>query len=239
MKKMFTWILLSILFVSCSSDEKSIDAATGSIEYLRTTDPDPSNTANPQDSVGLVYSDLLNEYYNTEVKPASLDSLLVYLATLSDTNPKFLLWKGNSYQVPDNAHITSILQDPSASLSNSIAQSDISEEAQNSLTAFVDDLLLLCEEEEEYTLIHEFITSYEDSVITNGSYSTSEKQFILVTTSVLRYSTHAKKKRPKKNTDPEWALMVGNFTGAIEGASEDRASAIMYALAYGIAENDF
>jgi hypothetical protein len=239
MKKMYAWMLLSILWVSCSSDEKSLDTKPGSSEYLRTSDTNPTNVLNPQDSVGMVYSELLNEYYSTEVKPASLDSLLVYLATLSDANPSFLHWKGSGYQVPNNAHITFTLQDPSASLSNSITQSGISEEAQNSLATFVDDLLILCEEEDDYTLIHEYITTYEDSIVTNGNFSTSEKELLLVTTSLLRHSTHAKKKRPKKNTDPEWALMVGNFTGAIEGASEDRASAIMYALAFGIAENDF
>lgn len=239
MKKMYVGMLVSILFVSCSSDEKSLDTTAGSIEYLRTAATDPLNASNPQDSVGIVYSELLDAYYRTKVKPASLDSLLVNLSTLSEAHPDFLRFKESSYQIPGSLYISTLLQDPHESLSSSIAQLGISQEAQNNLTVFVDELLVLCEEEEDYTLIHEYIIAYEDSVVTNMGYTATEKQLLLVTTSLLRHSTHAKKKRPKKNTDPEWALMVGNFTGAIDGASEDRASAIMYALAVGIAENDF
>ena len=59
----------------------------------------------------------------------------------------------------------------------------------------------------------------------------------MTSTSILRFSAYRAKKKPKKNTDPDWLIWVTHVYGAEEGAEENEAKAIVTALVTGIVSN--
>jgi len=97
--------------------------------------------------------------------------------------------------------------------------------------------LSLCETEDDYEVIYNYIVAYETIVLKSTSFTESDKRVALITTSVARHSAYYRKKRPKKNKDPEWDLMVGNIIAATDGAATGIQESVMRALIVGIAQN--
>ena len=118
-----------------------------------------------------------------------------------------------------------------------ISNSLDTEVAKNSLSNFITTVLSLCETEDDYGVIYDYIVAYEATVLKSTSFTERDKQVVLTTTSVARHAAYYRKKRPKKNKDPEWDLMVGNIIAATDGASTGIQESVMRALIVGIAQN--
>jgi len=100
-----------------------------------------------------------------------------------------------------------------------------------SLSGFITSLFLLVEE--EYEDIHDFVVSYELSVINNSEFNDEDKRIILTTSSLSRYSFYYEKKRK----DKDWETSVGNIMAGLSGALENSLTAVNSALVTGIYHN--
>jgi hypothetical protein len=63
-----------------------------------------------------------------------------------------------------------------------------------------------------------------------------DKQVLLSAAAVVRYVSYERKKRPKKNTDPDWDMMVWRIAGSA-GSLSDVQDAIFYSVICGVLEN--
>lgn len=237
MKTIYLCFLFVVLFASCSVEEKEIIQESALRDSVSKTGISPANPFNPYDEVGAVYAEIMSVYYAKDTHPVEVDSVLHQVEAIAFALPAFSSFVG-SYVSPTSASIDSILTAPSDRLVASIADPTLTLKAQLRLSSFVDTTLLYATDESDYAAFYAHATSFEFEVPSDFGYTAYDKQILLMTSSILRYSVYAKKKKPKKNTDPEWDLMVGNITAAIEGAKLSKGSAAVFALVVGIAEND-
>ena len=237
MKTIYLCFLSVVLFVACSDEEKETTQEPVLNVSVSKTSSTPANPFNPYDEVGAIYAETMSVYYAKDTHPVEVDSVLHEVEDIAFTLPAFSSFSG-SYVSPTPAAIDSILTAPSDRLGASILDPTLSLKAQQRLSSFVDTALLYATDESDYAVFYAHATSFEFEVHSDFGYTTYDKQVLLISSSILRYTVYAKKKKPKKNTDPEWDLMVGNFTAAIEGAKISKGTAAVFALVTGIAEND-
>jgi hypothetical protein len=237
MKTIYLRFLLLFLFASCTTEEKDIVQEPVLKSHVSKASVSPSNPFNPYDGVGVLYAELMNIYYTKEIQHQQLDTLFDSVEKIASGLPAFTTVSGD-YVSPTKTAIDSILTAPNDRLAASIFDSRLSLVAQLRLSAFMDAALLYASDGSDYSVFYNHVTSFEFEVQTDFAYTPFDKQVLLISSSILRYTVYAKKKRPKKNTDPEWDLMVGNITAAIEGAKISKGTAAVFALVTGIAEND-
>lgn len=227
--------------MSCSdASDISIDSSTANPNnYLyayRIGDVSPTNPLNPYDIAGQVHSELYAAYYEDDSLPVELSDVINRVLIVSNENETFVSLSNTSYLI-DSTMLSSLLGQISCCSAEIIDNSLATDEAVISFQSFISTLVPLCNEEEDYTIIHSFITSYENFVFESKNIPASDKQVIMISTSIIRFSTYERKKRPKKNTDPEWDLMIGNIIGCVDGASEGIETAVLKSLICGIVEN--
>lgn len=237
MKTIYLCFLFVVLFASCSVEEKENSQDSAVNASVSKTSSTPANPFNSYDQIGELYAEMMSVYYAKDTNPVEVDSVLQQVETIAFTLPAFSGVSG-SYVSPAVAAIDSIRTAPNDRLVASIFDSALTLKAQLRLRSFVDTALLYATDESDYSVFYTHTTTFEFEVQSDFDYTTYDKQVLLITSSILRYTVYAKKKKPKKNTDPEWDLMVGNFTAAIEGAKISKGTAAVFALVTGIVEND-
>jgi hypothetical protein len=133
--------------------------------------------------------------------------------------------------------VVDIVLQPSGFQDDIINASISDSNARASFKTFITDLLIACEEEDDYQVLYDTIVAYEAGIYNNTLLSVEDKSTILITTSVTRHLVYARKKKPKKDKDPEWQYMVGNIFATLDGADDSIEDAIMKGLVTGIVEN--
>lgn len=223
---------------SCTAEENGLEPQPAYQNLYSKTGQHPSNLSNPYDSTGALYLELLYLYYDKETNAENLDTLLSAVESIAFGYPGFTPFYSN-YTSPDLLVISSMINDPERTMENLVADSGLSLKGQLSWYDFTDTVISYIEGNLDYSALHQYIITYETEWGLDFTYTATDKQLLLVSSSIIRHSIYAKSKKPKKNTDPEWDLMIGNFTAAMEGAKHSKGTAIIYALVTGIAENDF
>ena len=238
------FILCLVVFPFCmscddASDISIISGTANANNYLFTNkigDVSPANPLNPFDIAGQVHTELYAAYYEDDSLVVDLSDVLHRVLLVSNQNETFVSLSNTSYLI-DITTLSSLIAQIDCCSAEIIDNSLATDEAALSLQSFISTLVPFCEEEADYSIIHSFITSYENNVLESKNIPVLDKQVILITTSIIRYSTYERKKRPKKNTDPEWDLMIGNIIGSVDGASEGIETAVLKSLICGIVEN--
>jgi hypothetical protein len=118
-----------------------------------------------------------------------------------------------------------------------IGASNLSPLAKTSFSNFLITMVSLYEAETDATKIANVVIKYEETVIGNALLGDNDKRVILTSTSILRFSAYRAKRKPKKNTDPDWLIWVTHVYGAEEGAEENLEKAILMGLVTGIVSN--
>lgn len=242
--KFFSLCLLSfLLFISCSpSTDSDTSAVLNNTTLSRTVDLGydlpARNPANPYDDAGQIHNELLLTYYYADHQPQDFDTIVSTLTGMANNNLSFMaLTKNVPYVFTSQEKVLYLLNHLDSSLTDVLAVSLDHPDAKSSLRDFIQSLLLFCETEEDYHLIHAFIIGYEDSVLNASLWSAEDKRVVLTTTSIVRHSVYARKKRPKKNKDPEWQYLVGNIVASLDGADESMEEAVLRGLVAGVVEN--
>ena len=203
MKKVFLFLAIlmcysiSLILQSCSTDsESTIDNAPNSFEkrthYSKYNSISsriiPANSANPYDEAGRrLYKQKSYVILQNLQKGSVISSV-----KSSDTNSL------------SSGKVLPILSD---SLSELVANWDLSVEAKLSFSRFINSLLLLSKTEERYEVLYDFIVAYEASVLINEAFTGNDKEVVLTNSSVVRYETYEESITPPKNKDPDWTIL--------------------------------
>ena len=203
MKKVFLFLVLlmcysiSLILQSCSTDsEPTIDnvpnsfekAKLNAIKNSKSRVEIPANSGNPFDDEGQA----LYKQGSYPILKISRKGSVTSKVKSSDSNSVA------------SSKVLVILSD---SLSEIIANWDVSVEAKLSFSRFINSLLFLSKTEERYEVLYNFIIHYEASILTSETFSENDKEVILTNSSVVRYETYEESITPPKNKDPDWTIL--------------------------------
>lgn len=223
--------------LSCSSDHglTTHESSTGYSAKFGTVLP--NNDANPYDEAGLLYDELFDSYYVNGKFSDTIYQIISEVENLAETNANFNLIKGSSYQNIFSTRIEYLLQHPSTCVNDVVSASSMSTAGKTSLITFVTTFNTYITTENNCDSIYKKVIDYEDAVLLDSSLTKIDNRIILTTTSIARHSVYRARKKPKKNTDPDWIIFIGNIIAATEGAEYGSAEAVTMALVTGIAQN--
>lgn len=236
MKNYFILLVYALLFISCESTE-SEKITSEVIQYNRSSnDLPPANSSNDYDFVGQVHHDVLYSYYLDSISPTATDSIIKMVNLKASNHAYFDNFLLEDYDLIPESRIVYLVSNSTA-FESIVTDLPLSTQAKTDFRLFVSTVLSKLDSGVDYLEIHDFVVSYESSLAASSNYTTSEKEYLLIVTSIIRHSVYAKEKRPKKNTDPDWDWLTANITGAVEGAQYGKSQAILTALKAGIIEN--
>lgn len=238
--RIFVFLLLSssFAFFSCSSESTEVQTANLTSDTLaKRNNQLPAHSANVYDHVGVLHNELLSSYYNTSQLPDNLRDIMNRLDSVAQEHEDFGNLAIHGYEAPDLVRVNYILTHQITCTTDVISKLDVSVDAKTSLSNFISAVLSFSTTEDDYGVIYAFIVEYELDVIRSVQFNTADKEVLLTLSSIARHSLYAKKKRPKKNMDPDWDVLISNIIASTEGVDSGAASAVMYGLAAGIAEN--
>jgi hypothetical protein len=238
MKNYLIILLYAVLFASCESTETELTSTEVSHFSKKTQDTTPLNPANTFDNVGQVHYDLLRSYYANSFLPKSSDSIVGQVNLKASAHPFFDGFLITDYNLVPLSRIDMIVANSEYEFSSIVANLPLTTETKNDFSAFVATVLSKVDHDVDYEAIYNYVVLYESTLQDSKDISASEKEYLLSVTSIIRHSVYAKRKRPKKNTDPDWDWLTANITGAVEGAQYGKSHAILTALKAGIIENN-
>lgn len=233
MKNLKVWLLvLPFITIACSDDytdepnESSYKSKSAKKSLAAIS---PANASNPYDSAGMIHNEILDILDETDSSSQSVEQITVLIDSISEAHPELML-SANSALSPMVPEINWLISSNS-SPSTILADSSLSPEARISFLAFLSSLSLASAS--PYEDIHTIIVSYEAIVLGSNILSTADKQIILTSTSVARYSVSRKKRK-----DEDWDTSVTNIVAASRGAQQNSALGLKMAATVGIYQNN-
>lgn len=246
MKKICSCLLILTYFTSCDDIDTNvidipatISAGTVSHEAAmhRGITEMPANSDNPFENVGRIYDAMLTECYASGSVPTGIPAISDKVNLVANNTPGFNVLKGETYHNVQQERVSYIIGHPMTCIADISNATGLSAAGKSALILFINTILIADAKETEFKPIYEYTCDFEASVLSNASLNAKDKRVILIISSISRYSIFKAKKRPKKNTDPDWTILIANLTGAAYGADFDMAEAITTALVCGVAQN--
>jgi hypothetical protein len=244
MKNIHSCFVIILLFfttgfgvVSCTSDATTPIPKQQTVSY-KTEKALPSYSNNPYDDAGWLHTELLQIYHLQSNNGGAVTQILEDILLIANTNTAFNSIKGSSYTGVSSGRIQYILDHQSTCVSDIISSSSMSNSAKLSLTDFITSFDLFFNAGNESDDLYQKVVDYETTVLQNSGFTSNDKRIILTTTAITRHSSYLARKKPKKNTDPDWTILIGNIVAAVDGAEDSTANAVVAALVAGIAQND-
>jgi hypothetical protein len=234
--KIYYYFALALFFISCddTSIKEQNDSTVTHFKIAKEKEELPFNSANPFDEAGTIHNEILTNYYTHYPLLTDTDSIIDLFHWKAKEHSFFSSLTASPI-LPNELDM--LLKEPDIVLQDFLESSDLSEKAKISLNGYIETLLDYADSSEDYAVIYDYITTYENTIETDALYSSDEKAVILTITSITRHSVYMKKKRPKKNTDLDWDWLTTNIIGATAGANGNTQKAIYTALVAGIIEN--
>jgi len=234
MKKLYSCLLILTFFISCDNAPETTKNPNLS---NRIASEVPGNAANPYDEAGWVHNALFESYYEMGSKPTTVSGIINKVQALADANSDFTGIKTSSYQPVSVVRVQYLLDHKNTCITDVISASSLTTKAKLSLSTFITSLIVVFDTETNCDVLYKFVADYEKEILNDSLLTAKDKQIMLITTSVARHTTYLAKKKPKKNTDPDWTILIGHVIAASEGAEDGSAKAVMMALVTGIAQN--
>jgi len=233
MKNIITCALALCLATACTSpgSEQPHTSLSG-----RKDANEPANPANPYDAAGRMQDALLDAYYAAPPAYADAGKVAERINALTGELPEAS--KASAAEGFTGIAGSDIDQALGAQNAAGIAANaaGLSAPAKNALAAIsgkVLDYLAAGDPDGAMDALYDF----EDATAANADFSEADRRTLLTSGSVMRYSVARKKKRAKKNTDPDWNIFIANFSGGAAGADRGTCQAAAGAAAAGIMQN--
>ena len=238
MKTYYSCLFILTFFISCDSNSEiaTQGAASRAISNRNATEL-PGNIDNPYDEAGWIHNELFESYYASGSKPITVSGIVTSVEALADINTNFKTINTSTYHSVSSARVQYILEHKSTCVSDVISNSSLTSGAKLSLTTFINSLVATFETESNCDVLYNYVVAYEKKIINDSSLTTRDKQIILITTSIARHTAYLAKKKPKKNTDPDWTILVGNIIASADGAEYGTSESVIEGLVTGIAQN--
>jgi len=232
MKNLKVWLVfLPLLTIACT-DDSSTEITETAQEFKgvkKKVGISPRNTANPYDLAGSAHNDILDIIDDTSINSYSIEDIAAVIDSISALNPDLALFPNDTTVSSKLSEITWIVNDNDA-ITEVLTTSTLGNSAKSSLTSFVNSLLLATDD--PYEDIYAMIVGYETNVINSTGFTSEEKQILLTTTSVVRYSVYRKKRE-----DKDWDTSVGNIAATVSGAEEGLVLGLKMAVTVGLCQN--
>ncbi|MGC4041913.1 MAG: hypothetical protein QM710_14310 [Flavobacterium sp.] len=207
------------------------------VNYKGKNEKLPENDTNPYDNAGRIYEELFDSYYDGSMLPQEVPHIIERVTTIASANSSFASLSTNGFGTLSSERMQHFATQGNACIPEVLNRSSLTQNAKASFSGFIYSFISLYGTESDVTLLYNAVVKYENSVINTILLTENDKRIILTTTSIVRYSAYRTKKKPKKNTDPDWIIFVGNIVGGADGAEENMCKAIAEALATGIISN--
>ncbi|WP_369764977.1 hypothetical protein [Flavobacterium sp. WC2429] len=226
-------VILPLLIISCTTNAidtvDTIDSKTSGKKSEKGADLiqtlSPENPENVYDYAGKLHNELLETYLSKNYQYSTLAQISEQVEAIVAMNSDVALLNLETSAAVNLEEIQAIVNNPDTKLSETIANSLMTNAAKISLGNFMNAALLW--ENEEFEAIYPSIISYESAVMNNTEFSDEDKRIILTTSSIARYSLYYDKKPPY---DEDWETSVGNRVGGVSGAIDNSLSAISRSL---------
>lgn len=237
MKNIYSCLLILTFFVSCTQDDIEEQEINPAISNKGGGDISPMYNANQYDNAGRLYDEIFDAYYDGTSHSTDVQSVIAEVESIANANISFESINDLGY-VPLTAERVQYLADRNISdIAGIIGTSDLSATAKTSFSNFLLSFVVLYATDIDAVKMYDTIVKYESTVIASNLFTENDKRVILTTTSIVRHTSYRAKKKPKKNTDPDWLISVGHAFGTEEGAEENMAKAIVEGLVTGIVSN--
>jgi len=240
MKKYLFIVLFYLPLASCEpagSDGPLPAHGPGGTYNLKSKPGAPGNPDNAFDYAGLVHNEVLYAYYADTILPATADAISGRVDSIAGLHPYFSGLPVTAHDLVPLGGIEHLSSNGAAGLASVLEGLPLSPQARNGFGLLAVEFLSKVDRGEDYDAIHGLITAYESQTLASPDHTAAEKELLLTATSIMRHSAHAKAKRPKKNTDPDWDWLTANIAGAALGAQYGKEHAVLTALKAGIMEN--
>lgn len=237
MKNIYSCLIILTFFASCADNENTAQEITTTLNNKVGDDILPMYNANQYDNAGRIYDEIFDAYYDGTSRSTDVQSVIAEVESIANANISFENINDLGYE-PLNAERVQYLSDRNISdIAGIIGASDLSATAKTSFSNFLLSFVVLYASDIDAVKMYEAVVKYENTVIASNLFTENDKRVILTTTSIVRYTSYRAKKKPKKNTDPDWLISVGHAFGSEEGAEENSAKAIVTGLVTGIVSN--
>lgn len=199
----------------------------------------PINQANPYDYVGQLHYELYQAYYATQADSlSSFEEVLYDVEVLANKNSNFASIAGINYSFSNVIALDQLLSCKTLCLDTVLVPSSLSAFAQDKAKDFLENFNELFEKHFDSAPVLDYIIQFENEIIASATLSVSDKTLILSATSIARYSTYESKRRPKRNSDPDWDSLITSLHGAFLGDVNSVGDRIVASLVCGIKTNE-
>lgn len=246
MKNLYLCLIIMILTTSCSNDLNTVEETAVNTNFKEDNSSSElltSNSNNPYEKVGLLYRQLSENYYEEENLPSDINDIVKRVEMIVHNYSGFNDLKGNYYQPVTSESVHYIVKNQDILLTENIGNSSLSINGKRSLSTFVVSLAAFIDNGNNCDALFQYIEKYENNILKNSALNANDKKIILVSTAIAKHSNYKLKssheanysnlfaKEPKKNTDPDWDVLVGNIFATTEGTDESIAKALSLSLA--------
>lgn len=232
MKNLKAWLMiLPLLTIACSEETSEPKSLENQSYYdAHRLDREASNISNPFDIAGEAHNAVLETLNETYLDSLSVQDVAAIIDSISSPHLGLAVFPLNISSPSRLLQIDWLIneEDPIQEVFN---YSSLGFTAQLNLKSFISSILL--ESENSFEEIYDSIVHYEDTILNCVQFTTEEKQILLVTTSIIRYSFYYKKRK-----DKDWETNVGNIAAAVLGGEDGLVLAVKMALAVGICQNN-
>lgn len=237
MKNIYSCLIILTFFASCAQDEKADQEINPAVNNRGGADILPAYNANLYDNAGQIYDAIFDAYYDGTSRSTNVQSVITEVESIANANSSFAAINISGYQPLTAERVQYIAGRNVSDVAGIIGASNLSPTAKTSFSNFLLSFIALYASENDAVKMYNSTVKYEGSVIASDLFTENDKRVILTTTSIVRHTSYRAKKKPKKNTDPDWIISVGHVFGAEEGAEEKMAKAIVEGLVTGIVSN--
>ncbi|EIA07426.1 hypothetical protein [Flavobacterium frigoris] len=206
MKNLFLGLFVVLVMISCSTDEygNTVEEVNSvSVQASVSKQLGPANDANPYDEVGKKYGIWLSDYYQIHGYSKTIQDLATQVNYMgAKLKAPDVFGKSNILITEDGISIS--INNPETVVTSILAAGTLSEAAESSLLGFF--VSLIQNKEAEYSLLYDFITTYEAGILDSTNLTRNELETILGITAVTRYALDAE----GGHKDRDWEISVGN-----------------------------
>jgi hypothetical protein len=235
--KVFASIALVLLLASCSPDGIAPAQQQFSVSGLSYKNGAglPANPSNPEDFIGTLYSELLEEYELLNTKPATLPLLIQQCETLACINADFLALDDFSAYDPISVSDVQAYQNIDAADLRSHLSFGYSTAGKDLYVALADELTVLKANDGTYQEACQAIMTTEALIITTPNLTATERHAMLMATSIMRNAVYNDGRKRKRDRDWEW--MTGHYAATADGALESSPQALLLSFVTDIYDN--
>lgn len=234
-EKIILWGLFPFL-VSCSESAFELpefSRVSSAVVFSRSANSDQRSgfgILQPYGFVGNIHSNLYLSYDDLGLVSPSLPTLIDTIQYLGINNSDFTSLSAVPYQFDAFPLLDQVLTSGDFSLKDAIEEAVIDTSLQVSFLHFINDLQDDFTTADNYFTVSERISVYESEILLDTSLSSSDQKVVLTTTAILQQTVERLRKRPKKNTDRDWDLMITTMGATVVGSKRSLQDAIILSL---------